>query len=226
MKVRPNTYDFDIVQEVQRGEYRKLYVEPNDIVLDLGAHVGAFTCLVAPHVKKVIAYEVDTETFELLKENTKDLDNVELYNKAVLDKKLKDVSFYRPSKNSKCPNTGTTSIHSSRVRDRFLVDSVTFQEVLGNYQPTKIKCDIEGSEYVIFKEPLVIPDSVKEIIMECHSDKENENLFSYLETQNFEEVDKETHVRIFSFTRPGTRKYFACVSYKDGKRRKHEIRNY
>jgi FkbM family methyltransferase len=217
MITRKNTYDSEIVKEVQHGEYKKLLVNSDDVILDLGAHIGSFTCMVSSKVKKVVSYEADPNNFELLKENTKDLKNVEIHNQAVFDKNQKELTFYRAKRRQKEPrqltlfsneklpkrrrssshlNTGMTSLYETRGREKFFVEAISFQEILDRVKPTKIKCDIEGAEYIIFKEPLMIPNSVKEIIFEVHlkPDSLKQKYFgfeSYLNSQGIFEVDKE-----------------------------------
>ena len=63
--------------------------EPNDIVFDVGAHMGFFTLKVAKHVKEVIAFEPDPYNLHYLLFNVKlnKLTNVRVFRLALGEKK-------------------------------------------------------------------------------------------------------------------------------------------
>jgi len=171
MYCRPNTIDRDVIREViNRNAYKNLVnkLEPEDIVLDLGGHIGTFANLVALKVKRVICFEPSPENFELLELNTQRFSNVELHNKAVTDKEQDKIEFWfitKPKSNNK--NTGAGGVYKKRGRSIVMVDNMHIRDVLEQIKPTKIKCDIEGAEYEIFSETEV-PNTVKAIIFEIH----------------------------------------------------------
>lgn len=220
MNIRENTYDYIIVKEVvERGDYNRMTLNKDDIVLDLGAHIGAYTCLIAPSVKQVIAYEPEPSNFKLLKQNISGLNNVTIHNEAVVPHANGKIPFYVP----KSLNTGIGSIIKRKGRKEIFVDTVSFKDILDEYKPTKIKCDIEGAEYDIFAPPLKIPVTVKEIIMEVHVQghrtekyvppnkqktlfgnvieripfKKYENMEQYLKSQGFNDIqpDRDTFLK-------------------------------
>ncbi len=69
-------------------------VAPNDIFVDVGAHIGSYTIPIANKAQKVIAFEPNKYTFELLTNNISlnHLTNIEAYNTAA-SKKRGVVSF-------------------------------------------------------------------------------------------------------------------------------------
>jgi tRNA/tmRNA/rRNA uracil-C5-methylase (TrmA/RlmC/RlmD family) len=73
---------------------RILAVAPNDVFVDVGAHIGSYTIPVARKAQKVIAFEPNKHSFELLTKNIalNRLTNIEAYNTAV-SKKRATVSF-------------------------------------------------------------------------------------------------------------------------------------
>ena len=84
MITRPGTLDQLILDEVNSGIYTKFApLVKGDIVVDAGACFGAFTVLASQVAAKVYSFEPHPENFMLLKENTKDLKNVEIYNCAL-----------------------------------------------------------------------------------------------------------------------------------------------
>jgi len=68
-------------------EYWPLKLSKSNIILDVGANIGAFTLNVAPKVKHVIAIEPEPNNFEMLKRNIKlnNFNNITLLNYAVSD---------------------------------------------------------------------------------------------------------------------------------------------
>jgi tRNA G37 N-methylase Trm5 len=75
-------------------EYYPVHLKEDDVVLDVGANIGAFTIRVARKVKRVIAIESEPQNFRLLLENIKinNIQNVLPINLAVSDKE-EDVYF-------------------------------------------------------------------------------------------------------------------------------------
>lgn len=73
---------------------RVLAVAPNDVFVDVGAHIGTYTIPVAKKAQKVIAFEPHKDSFELLTKNISlnHLTNIAAYNIAV-SKKRGAVSF-------------------------------------------------------------------------------------------------------------------------------------
>ena len=64
--------------------------------IDIGAHVGYFSLLIGsrfPNVN-VYAFEPDKNSFDLLKKNTQDFDNISVYNVAISDKSGVSDFFY------------------------------------------------------------------------------------------------------------------------------------
>jgi FkbM family methyltransferase len=73
---------------------RVLTVAPNDIFVDVGAHIGSYAIPIAKNAQKVIAFEPNKDSFELLIKNIalNHLTNIEAHNIAV-SKKRGAVSF-------------------------------------------------------------------------------------------------------------------------------------
>lgn len=59
-------------------------IQQEDIIIEIGAGLGALTEAMAQRAKKVIAYEIDDDLIEVLHENLKDYDNVEIIHKDFL----------------------------------------------------------------------------------------------------------------------------------------------
>jgi FkbM family methyltransferase len=79
--IRPGTMDAFVFQEMAEDVYRALdYVRPGDVVLDIGANVGAFACHVISHVRdvRVICVEPIASNCEVLRRNVGNRATVEV----------------------------------------------------------------------------------------------------------------------------------------------------
>lgn len=142
-----------IVDSVFRGsEYTHrsvglggLKLTKKDVVLDLGGNIGAFTCDVFDKVKKVIVFEPEDVNYEFLSTNIEDngASNVIAHKKAVVgnDDKVRD--FYL----GKAPYYYSFLVKHNRKR--VPVECVNINDVMRKYKPTKMKVDIEGSEWEV-----------------------------------------------------------------------------
>lgn len=142
-----------IVDSVFRGsEYTRrsvglggLVLSGKDVVLDLGGNIGAFTCDIFDKVRKVITFEPEDVNFEFLSTNCSEnhCSNVILHKKAVVgnDDKVRD--FYL----GKAPYYYSFLVKHNRKR--VPVECVNINDVIREYNPTKMKVDIEGSEWEV-----------------------------------------------------------------------------
>ena len=167
-KVREDTSDEFVVNEVIRGnEYRKLKLQPSDVVLDFGLNIGMFTIQTFKRgVKEVHSFEPDLENFNLATDNCKlnNLDtSVQLNNAAVVGNHDATRNF---SINTK-KNKGAHSLVAKRGRDTITVNAENINDIMKRVNPTVIKMDIEGGEYEVIP---AIKDwsNVRELIMEYH----------------------------------------------------------
>lgn len=135
-------------------------LKPGDVVLDLGANCGFFTAKAAQVASKVIAVDGSPESYSCLVENCKDYDNVQTLNASVLTKDSEPAWLW-----SKKGNPLRMTLEE--VIDLYKLDKIDF-----------IKCDIEGSEYEVFKSlsPETL-DKIDRIAIETHDEQLNETFF-------------------------------------------------
>jgi FkbM family methyltransferase len=88
--MRVNTYDRQALHEVwAQKEYEDEHftIGPNDVVVDIGAHIGTFSVWAAKQATsgRVYAFEPNQENYRLLEENKQlnNLPNLHLFNLAV-----------------------------------------------------------------------------------------------------------------------------------------------
>lgn len=197
-KVREGTSDEFVVNEVIGGnEYKKLNLQPNDVVLDFGLNIGMFTIQAFKRgVKEVHSFEPDYDNFKLATDNCQlnNLDNsVQLYNAAVVGNNDTQRSF---SINTK-KNKGAHSLIARRGRDTITVNAQNINDIMKKVNPTVIKMDIEGGEYEVI--PAITDwSNVRELIMEYH----HEHLSDIIHMRKFHRL-----LRIFQ-------SHFSTVEYR------------
>jgi FkbM family methyltransferase len=137
-------------------------------VLDLGSNIGflskrfmEFGC------QKVVALEADPRTYEVCKKNLEHFAAIygteyEVLNYAVNDKQ-KQISFYTAKGN----NVGNSLVHVSG-RTEIVVNTKSFKEIVDQYHPDIIKCNIEAGEYYFNWDD--INDECQILAIELHKD--------------------------------------------------------
>ena len=161
----------------------------NDIVIDVGAHLGRYTIISANIVGdegKVVALEASPLVFEKLKRNIKlnKLSNTTSMNYAVYSKKTKIKLFFP---NEEFKDTVYNSVMSNRSQNigKFvnvdantldnIIDSIGIQEEQVNW----IKIDVEGAELEVLRGSTRILSKSKNIalLIEIHNIDEEKNLY-------------------------------------------------
>mgnify|MGYP003114803403 FL=1 len=156
--LREDTLDEYIFKEV-RSAYKDLKIKEGDVVLDLGANIGAFAKQTAEKGATVHCYEPEPNNFVLLKYNSPNTNN---HKKAVVGKQNGNIKLFINSKRNK-------GIHMTRPvngRESIEVETVSFSDLINEIKPNKIKIDVEGAEYGFL--PFEFPSFVKKLVMEIH----------------------------------------------------------
>ena len=157
--VRPNTCDEYVFKEI-RPSYSQLEICNGDIVLDIGANIGAFSLYAEQQgASQMYAYEPDPENFALLMMNSPHSINK---NCAVVGDDSDTIDLYINSKKNK----GTHMTKPVNGREYITVPAVNFDSVVKDACPNKIKIDVEGAEYSFM--PYKFPDCVERVVMEIH----------------------------------------------------------
>jgi hypothetical protein len=135
-------------------------INPNDVVVDLGANSGFFTVKSAEIASKVIAIDGSPEFYSCLVENCKDLPNVQTLNASILAKDSNPTYLWSHKGNP-------LRMTLDEMMDLYKLDKIDF-----------LKCDIEGGEYELFKS--LSPETlskIDKIAIETHDMVENETFF-------------------------------------------------
>lgn len=157
-KFRPGTNDQAIWENINaRNEYRLPDDMAGQFVIDIGAHIGAFSHACLERGAKVVAFEPDRENFRLLTENVGHIKNYFLpFRYAVWGKGLsagEDIPLsHYPCQNNEI-NTGGGSLLFGDIKEFVPVCNINdvIQNCLDLYtrQIDLIKLDCEYSEWSI-----------------------------------------------------------------------------
>ena len=192
LKIRNHSTDLMALTNVwivREYENEKIKINDNDIIIDVGAHIGLFSLFASQFCKngKIFSYEPISENFNLLKSNIilNDCKNIFPFQFGVSEKSSKIKIFLNDdqSGHSIMSNSG-----SSRM-----VDSILLKEVFDlNKIPicNLLKLDCEGAEYEIINSlPEVYLEKIEKIVIEYHfADSKPElsrNLIQKLEDNGF-----------------------------------------
>jgi len=152
-KVRVNTSDILVVWEIWRAKVYddvRIPIGEGDIVVDMGAHIGAFAVRAArlAHRGQVYAYEASAKNYALLTENRQlnNLKNLHIENSAVSDR-CGELPLYTPAGNS---ILGSLLQETSSSIE--MVQATTFSDIIAEHALEQIdflKVDVEGAEFEI-----------------------------------------------------------------------------
>lgn len=149
-----------IVDEV-KGVYGPMPVASEDIVLDLGAHIGATSLMALQKgARHVVAVEADAANVPLLRRNLAGRSAVVVW--AAVGPQAGRTKFY-----TRADRSYLGSRIADPAREAASVPMVALADLLATYRPTIVKCDIEFGEYDL-PELRALPDKVRVLAMEVH----------------------------------------------------------
>ncbi len=164
-----------ICKEIFKGHYdiKNLNISKNDVMIDIGAHVGMISILYAKLYPELTIY-----AFEPMPRNYKTLiKNIELNNvtnviphNLAITKDGRDISMVIGLNNTGGATQCLNNIHLGENHENAEVSSLTLNEVFERYKVSTckvLKVDCEGSEYEILLNTNVL-SSVENIIGEFH----------------------------------------------------------
>ncbi len=141
------------IEKIFEGEYDIPYEQPNPTILDIGGNIGGF-CLWANKRwanSKIYSYEPIKNNFNLLKENTKNIDNIIISNVAIGSKTEIRKMYYGAHNIGECSFTNGPE----QVEENEEV-SVMSASLLPDANIVKI--DTEGAEIEILENTLIKPE--------------------------------------------------------------------
>ncbi len=168
---RPHTWDLD---SIRRAPEIARAIEPGDVVLDLGAHIGGTTWAAVEHgAAYVDAVEPHPQGFELLRRNltgirarcTRPLE-LEAYDYAIGPGPSRIEVILHENARSTIGHTTMVKPWTAKAK-AITVERVPLRHMMDQFSYTTVLCDIEGAEYTLpWKEEL--PASVRVLLIEFH----------------------------------------------------------
>lgn len=179
IKIRRNSTDLMALTHVWLiEEYSKsgFDINKNDIVIDVGAHIGLFTLYASQFCTdgKIYSFEPMKENYELLSENIKsnNLKQVEIFNLAVSNSN-QEINLYINDDESG-HSMFSESNHSTTV------NSISLQKFFDEKNIERcnfLKLDCEGAEYEIIKHlPTSYLQKIDKMVIEYHMADSNPEL--------------------------------------------------
>jgi len=149
------------IEKIFKGEYDIPYKNPNPVILDIGGNIGGFSLWANKRWanSKIYTYEPIKNNFNLLKENTKDMDNIVILNVAIGSKEETRRMYYGAH------NIGECSFEHGLEQ---IEESEDVSVMSANLLPKAdiVKIDTEGAEIEILENMLIKPDIY---LIEFHS---------------------------------------------------------
>jgi FkbM family methyltransferase len=163
--------DAQVIHEIWcQRIYAGLELNENDVVLDLGAHVGAFTVWALKiGVTRLIAVEPFPPNVRSIQRNVlPHWSNLIFYNAAVARENGTAELIINARANTHSNTTHPLRRAPSARSMSIDVPAISLTYLLEHFRPTKIKCDCEGIESLIFADPLPDLSSIQRMIVEYH----------------------------------------------------------
>ena len=149
------------IEKIFEGEYDIAYQNSNPIILDIGGNIGGFSLWADKRWanSKIYSYEPIKDNFNLLKENTKDMDNIVISNVAIGSKEETRRMYYGAH------NVGECSFINGAEQ---IEDGEDVSVMPANLLPNAniVKIDTEGAEIEILENITIKPDLY---LIEFHS---------------------------------------------------------
>ena len=170
---RPGTLDVGIIDEVFikniYGSYERFF-NKDDIILDVGAHIGTFSLYISQYIKDGVIYalEPDKDNFNQLKRNIQ-------LNKSLTIKACNIALGSRSGKRRlhlSPENNAAHSFHFGKKNPSKMVRTKTLADFVNEKSISRLKLmklDCEGSEYEILEScSRQLLQTINMIIMEIH----------------------------------------------------------
>ncbi len=194
---REDTKDFVTVEEIFKNKvYKNLLPMNEDVILDLGGHIGVFAVWAkANGAKEVYSFEPDNSNYKVLIENSEP--RYARFGAIVSNHVGNEITFYKTPAKTENKVWGTL-IKKPRSKDSITVPAYDFGAVLKERDFTIIKCDIEGGEYLLDWNQLTFAKTVKKIMLEYHffqdgfrdKFKEIDHILNYYEFKTQSDIEK------------------------------------
>jgi FkbM family methyltransferase len=172
-------------------------LRPDEVVLDVGAHIGGFTLLASSLVPegRVLAVEACRESYEMLIRNIElnELTNVAAAHLALSDRRGETYLHYSEAGNWAHTITKSTQAGGEPVRTETLTDYLHDSNV-GRCDLAKFNC--EGAEFpILMNTPVKTLRTIRQMLIYYHADLVDEHYSLSRLEQHLEEAGFELECR-------------------------------
>jgi FkbM family methyltransferase len=141
---------------------------PDDVVVEVGAYMGASSIAMSNNCKWVYSFEPNNTTFRILRRVTRKIRNIEIFNFAAGS--VKSINYLakrsKYSVDSVCTVDGTTT---KSLAAKQQIEVLPLDEIKFHFKPTVLVSDCEGYETEVLKGGRKILSSVRLCLVEIHT---------------------------------------------------------
>lgn len=174
-------------------------IQPNDVVIDIGANIGEFALFANRRGALVYAIEADDNVFRALQENVKN-ENIIPVNLAIWDK-TGQVPFYSNVDSADSSIIKPSSYSRKTIKEAKTLDGFARQHGIGNV--SLIKCDAEGAEPEVLMGATELLGRTDALAFDCGFERSGastvKECVSILRTRGFDTWHWETNGRHMVF---------------------------
>ena len=162
-------------------ELMKLKLDKQYPVIDLGANIGQSSIILWIRGFEVYAYEPHPIAFKKLKKLFRGAKKIHTINAAVVENKYsgnveKRLYLHKEQDKSNLDLSQGSSLMNDKTnvdnRNFYTIKTYKINEILEKFKKISLlKCDIEGYEYLLYKDLLLNKNKIKYFIIETHENK-------------------------------------------------------
>ncbi|KAF6246720.1 methyltransferase FkbM [Nitrosopumilus sp. b3] len=200
IKIRTKSTDLQALVNVfviEEYQFPGFEIKENDIIIDIGGHIGLFALYATKNCKKgkIFCYEPVKKNYHLLKDNIEmnNISNVNHFNLAVSNDQ-KEIKIFLSE-----DDAGHSIIQSEKKFE--IVNSTTLKKIMDVNNIEKcnfLKMDCEGAEFKILES---LPDEyfikIKKIVMEYHLFNNNYNSYEKMK-ERLQDLNFDISVKEYS----------------------------
>jgi FkbM family methyltransferase len=174
IRLRPNTDDLRIVKSnfIKKNYTRDFVpIRKDSIVVDVGAHIGSFSVMIARNMHKVLAFEPEPNNYQMLKKN-RDLNH--LGNMSIFQMAVSGVSGCQDMFTHQTGSTADYSLYKRESTHMKIgcVSIISLKDIMMKENLPQIdflKMDCEGAEHDILRKiDFETASKIMGIAMEVH----------------------------------------------------------
>lgn len=214
---RVGAVDQSIINEViDHDAYEFFNWKPTRVpkfIVDIGAQIGSFSILAAMRFPSatILSYEFNIDNYEHASKNCKNIDNIHIYNRAVIGGRKPVAAFIHPTNSgghkpifegAECYISEETFSTNNKIDYSYNIETINPFEIIENNNIDFIdflKMDCEGSEYQIIKfmNEKQLLGRIGSLAMELHG-HEKENFINILKNNGFNVKTKNSMKLVYA----------------------------